>query len=261
MRIAAYIRVSTEGQIDGYGLDAQEASIRDFCAKNGHTIAAMPNGGEAIFREEGVSGKNELDDRIALVELNDFCESIGITSIVIPELSRLARDLMVQESILRDWEKRGWSVLSVKEPDLAGNDPTRRFIRQVLGAVNEYDRSMIIARMRAGRIAKARTGQHASGAIPLGYTSYDANGKRQRRVDEASASVVKRIFALRAEGLSLQAIADVLNAEGVTPPRAERWWKTTVGSMLRNPAYHGVVSYHEDGQTLAEAYNEKLRLI
>lgn len=254
-RVVAYLRVSTDGQVDGYGLDAQEAAVRGFCEDIGLTISA-------VFREEGVSGKRELNERLQLLALNDYAEEHGITIVVIPALDRLARDLMLQESILREWEKRGWNVLSVKEPGLTGDDATRRFVRQVFGAVSELEHAMTVARTRSGRIARARSGQPSSGAVPLGYAVGYHDGKKIRRIDAPGAAVVRKIFDLRADGLSLQAIADVLNAEGVKPPgRSKQWWKTTVGAILRNQAYHGIVSFREDGETLFETHNEELRLV
>jgi DNA invertase Pin-like site-specific DNA recombinase len=250
----AYLRVSTETQLDGFGLDGQETAVREFCQEKGHTL-------QHIFAERGVSGQNDLENRVALVQLNEYAQQNGVTTIVIPTLSRLARDLMVQERILSDWQSRGWTVLSTKEPDLNGNDPTRKFIRQVLGAVNEYDRAMIIARLKAGRISKASLGGHAVGAVPLGYKIDNSGSKPVRIVDDDEAEIVRTIHRLREQRWSYQAIADQLNESGVPPRKSDLWGKTSVRAIYVNPKYRGIVQYVQDGEILATSVNEHLRLI
>ena len=52
--------------------------------------------------------------------------------LVIPD-DRLARDLLIQESIIADLKRNGFEVISVAEPDLCSDDPSRVLMRQVLG--------------------------------------------------------------------------------------------------------------------------------
>jgi hypothetical protein len=53
----------------------------------------------------------------------------------------LARDLMVQETIIADLRKYGFDLVSVAEPDLMANDPTRVLMRQLMGAVAQYGKA------------------------------------------------------------------------------------------------------------------------
>jgi DNA invertase Pin-like site-specific DNA recombinase len=53
----------------------------------------------------------------------------GTKLVLIEKLDRLARDLMVQETIIGDLKKRGFELVSVTEPDLLQNDPTRILMR------------------------------------------------------------------------------------------------------------------------------------
>ena len=69
-------------------------------------------------------------------------------------LARLARDLMVQETILDDMNKNDVSIISVTDDDLLENDPTRKLVRQVLGAIAEYDKVMTVQKLRAARNRK-----------------------------------------------------------------------------------------------------------
>lgn len=88
-------------------------AIRKYAASNDVKIVK-------VFREEAISGKNELENRPALIELFEALAANGTKLVLIEKLDRLARDLMVQETIIGDLRKRGFEMVSVMEPDTAG---------------------------------------------------------------------------------------------------------------------------------------------
>src|SRR5437016_1045691 len=112
----AYLRVSGKGQVDGDGPVRQEEAIRRFAEAQGIEILA-------VFFEQAVCGATELEHRPAWQEM--IAALNGCRTIVIERLDRLARELMVQEHIIADLQKRGIELLSVHEPDLDSTDPTR----------------------------------------------------------------------------------------------------------------------------------------
>ena len=221
----AYLRVSGKGQIDGDGFTRQLTAIKAYAAKNDIKIVR-------VFREEGVSGTKELENRPALLELLTALHSNGIRLVMVERLDRLARDLMVQETIIGDIRKNGFELVSVSEPDLLQDDPSRKLMRQIFGAIAEYEKTMIVIKLRGARVRqKAKTG-HCEGAKPYGH--FEGEGR-----------VIERMKALRAEGMSFDRIAETLNEEGVKPRRAaqrkqgavkpqrvERWHGLTVNKIL-----------------------------
>jgi DNA invertase Pin-like site-specific DNA recombinase len=94
-----------------------------------------------VYREEGVSGAKESADRPAWSELMRALHSNGVKVVILERLDRLARDLMIQETIVADLRKYGFELLSVAEPDLMAYDPTRILVRQMMGAVAQYEKS------------------------------------------------------------------------------------------------------------------------
>jgi DNA invertase Pin-like site-specific DNA recombinase len=96
---------------------------------------------------EGISGTSELHGRKALLELLAK-QANGAQIVLIEKLDRLARDLMVQENLIADIQKRGFRLISVAEPDLLENDPTCKLIRQIIGAISEYVKQMIVLKLR-----------------------------------------------------------------------------------------------------------------
>jgi DNA invertase Pin-like site-specific DNA recombinase len=199
MKAYGYLRVSGKAQVDGDGFVRQEQAIRQYAASNGYTI-------ESVFREEGVSGTKAMESRPALLELME-------------KLDRLARDLMVSESILADFQRKGVTVVSVAEPDLCSSEPTRILMRQMMSAFAQYEKSMIVAKLRGARQrTKAKTGR-CEGVKPYGASA-----------DEQT--VLGRICALHAQGRTLVAISEVLNAEGVMPRRGAKWYPSSVRNVI-----------------------------
>ena len=208
----AYLRVSGKGQVDGDGFPRQMEAIRAYA--KAHDIRIV-----STFREEGVSGATELENRPALMELLEALASNGTKLVLVEALHRLARDLMVQETIIGDLRKQGYELVSVTEPDLLQNDPTRVLMRQIFGAIAQYEKAMIVAKLRGARQrTKAKLGR-CEGRKPYGH--YDGE-----------AQILEQMRQLRADGLGFDRIAATLNAEGVKPRDGERWYGGVINRIL-----------------------------
>ena len=173
--------MSGKGQVGGDGFPRQSKTIREYAGA--HRIKIV-----RVFREEGVSGAVENMDRPAWRELMATLHANGVRIILIEKLDRLARDLMVQEATIADLHKHGFTLISAAEPDLMAKDPTRILMRQLLGAVAQYDKSQIVLKLRGARMRKRARDGRCEGRKPFGY--YDGED-----------AVLARLKALRAEGL------------------------------------------------------------
>src|SRR5690242_1390791 len=157
----AYLRVSGKGQIEGDGFTRQIEAVKGYAKR--HDVRII-----RAFRDEGVSGTKDLENRPALVELMTALHSNGVKLVLIEKLDRLARDLMVQETIIGDLRKNGFDLISVAEPDLLQDDPSRKLMRQIFGAIAEYEKTMIVLKLRGARMRmRAKTGR-CEGAKPYG---------------------------------------------------------------------------------------------
>ena len=145
------MRVSGKDQVNGDGFIRQEKAIREYAQSHGIEI-------ESIFHDDGISGT--LENRPALGELMLSLESGDVKTVIIERIDRLARDLMIQETILNDLQEQNITVISVCDGDLLEDDPTRKLIRQVLGAIAEYDKTMTVLKLKVARERKrAETGK------------------------------------------------------------------------------------------------------
>ena len=228
MKLVGYLRVSTDRQAErGLGLDVQEEAIRLWARRVGHRVTRC-------CRDEGVSGSNSLDTRNGLPEALAALRNGSVQGLVVYRLDRLARDLVLQEQLLAEIQRFGELFSTsdaeadflVDDPD----DPSRALIRQILGAVNEYERSMIKLRLRSGRRRKSEQGGYAYGAPPFGTR---AEG-RQLVEDPEETDTLQRILELREDGGSLRHIASVLNEEGRRTKRGgTRWHPTVIAEIIR----------------------------
>jgi DNA invertase Pin-like site-specific DNA recombinase len=212
-RAFAYLRVSGRGQIEGDGFKRQELAIRSYAEAHGFKVSK-------VFREEGISGTSELNGRAALLELLAQ-QANGTQVVLIEKLDRLARDLMVQENLIADIQRRGFRLISVAEPDLLENDPTRKLMRQIIGAISEYEKQMIVLKLRGARErAKAQHGK--------------CEGRKLYGARAGESEIIARMKELRGSGASFRRIAAVLN-EGGTNPRTtgKRWHGSAVSKILK----------------------------
>lgn len=209
MKVFAYLRVSNPSQINKGGFDRQLKAVNKYAEANKLEIVN-------VFQEEGISGT--LADRPTLARLLYTLEKNhhGVTTVIIEKLDRLARDLMVQEAIIKDFQTKGFTLISSLEgPDLCKDDPTRKLIRQVFGSIAEYEKSMLVMKLRASRERiKQETGK--------------CEGRKGYHESEEGQAIVKRIKLLRRKRKHFkqrtwQQIADTLNAEGIETLEGKRW--------------------------------------
>lgn len=219
----AYLRCSGLGQVDGDTFDRQREVIDKYARAHGVVVADAD-----WFQDEGVSGAKDMDARPRLAALLDRVESNGVRVVLVENASRLARDLMVQEVILQQLRDAGCRVVACDSGtdliDECDDDPTRRLIRQVLGAVAEFDRRVTVLKLRAARERiRSRTGR-CEGRKPFGSRP-------------GEAAVVARIRELHRKPhgearRSLGDIVKVLNAEGRPTRSGKPWTKESVRLVI-----------------------------
>jgi DNA invertase Pin-like site-specific DNA recombinase len=101
------------------------------------------------------------------------------------------------------------------------SDPSRALIRQVLGAVAEYERKMIALRLNGGRKRKLRETGYAGGPRPYGWTA-DGRGGLVPEPDEQA--VLAHIQALRHRAVSFADIAVDLYERGIPKAKGDTTW-------------------------------------
>ena len=237
IKVVGYCRVSTENQKEEGTIEIQEKALKEYAKKNNIELLQ-------IFKDEGISGSKELENRPGLAELFNFIETEkDIKGVLIFKLDRLARDLYIQEHLIKKLELLNIKLLSIKEPDLSSKDPMRKAFRQFMGIVSELEKAFITLRLSGGRINKAQKGGFAGGSTALGYISKN----KKLIIDEKRAETIRMIFKMkRYKRMSLRGIARELNEKGIpTSGGKGRWYGRTVKYILENPIYKGIAHYKE----------------
>jgi DNA invertase Pin-like site-specific DNA recombinase len=216
-----YIRVSGKGQADGDGPERQRQAITKFAKTSGLTVVEW-------FSDLGVSGTTELADRPGLAALLDRLESNGVRTVLVERADRLARDLMIQEIIVSQFSKCGARILTADGVDLtsADDDPTRKLVRQVLGSFAEFEKNVLVLKLRAARVRMRKRGERVEGRKPFGFRP-------------AEVAVIERMKQLRrkpAKGrrMSYADIAAQLNQEGHRNRAGREWSQQLVYHVLKS---------------------------
>ena len=222
MNVFAYIRVSGVSQVDKDGEKRQRESIAKYCSTHSVSISAE------FF--DAVSGTKEAVDRPNFSEMIEkirlfrsdpkIAAAISIDGIVVENMTRFARDLMVSEYLLKQCREQGIKVFcadQVSLVDVASTDidPTRKMLRQIMGAVSEWDKSMLVHKLAVARRRIRLSGQRCDGKKPYGFRP----GEKE---------IQARIAELRGLGYSSWEIAVELNASGHRTRHGRQWNKDNI---------------------------------
>jgi DNA invertase Pin-like site-specific DNA recombinase len=225
VKLIAYRRVSTRGQLDRYGLAAQETDLRRYARQAGLRIVRIETDGAK-------TGTLPADQRPALLACLKAISDGEAVGLLAPSLDRIARELTVQEAVLGQvWSLGGvvHTAESGEVPEDDPDDPMRTAMRQMRGVFAQLDRALIVKRMRNGRRAKSETGGYAGYGSPA-FGTRSASGVIV--TDAAEAETVALIRELAESGMSIRAITQELNARGALSKRGGSWHPQTVARVL-----------------------------
>jgi DNA invertase Pin-like site-specific DNA recombinase len=212
-----YMRCSGDGQISGDTWERQSEIIHKYASTNEIQIVQ-------VFRDEGVTGKMELEGRAGLSACIQYAREHSITTVLVESSDRLARDMIVAEVIVREFQKIGVRVISasggVNLTEGDDSNPTAKLIRQILAAVAEFDRCVIVLKLRGARQRKREKQGKCEGRKAFG----DKPGE---------APVLKQILDLRRMNVKSEDIAVMLNAGNIPSRSGKQWRGTTVSKILR----------------------------
>lgn len=225
MRIVGYVRVSTRGQVQhGTSLGGQVDEIRKWARVGGHRLVDLCEDG-------AVSGTKPIAERDGLFCALEAIRTGRAEALVIQNLDRLARELTAQEGALAAVWSHGGRVFCYESGEVLADDPDdpmRTAMRQMVGVFAQLERSMVVKRMRQGRMRKAEQGGYAVGAPPLGSRAEAG----QLVTDEQEAATLARIRELHGGGASLRIVAATLAAEGHRPKRSDRWHPESLRKII-----------------------------
>lgn len=148
----AYLRTSSATNVgdDKDSHKRQLAAIEAYAGRAGFSIVLPP------FNDEAVKGTDPVESRPGFKALLDYlAEHSEVRTILVETASRFARDLIVQETGYRMLKSRGIDLVAVDSPEsFVADTPTAELIRQVLGAVSQFEKAMVVSKLRVARDRK-----------------------------------------------------------------------------------------------------------
>jgi len=236
MRVALYARVSTDKQVEKYGIPSQLEALRKRCLEK--DWASVLDGDKDAFVDDGCSGA-ELD-RPALNRLRQAVRERWVDIVLAYDPDRLSRKLFHQMILADEFEKQGIKLEFITQD--MGSSPEDNMFFNMRGVISEYEREKIRERTMRGSREKARQGKVVNtGAIPFGFRYNKELATLEEDIEKAR--ILRLIFyTFYNENLSLRGLADRLNRLHIPTSRGgDRWRASTLGIMLRNEAYIGRV--------------------
>jgi len=215
-----YVRVSGKSQVNGYGFDRQEETIKNFADKAGYEI-------KRIFREEAVSGTKGEADRPAFQEMMAEILRDGVRTVLIEGLDRLAREYRIQETLLIYLASKGISLISARTEenvtDEVQADPMKKALIQIQGIFAELEKNLLVKKLR-----NARNRVIAEKGKCGGQPAYS----------EISPEIIEEIKKLRRKPkgktrMTFIEIAEELNRRGLKTARGKNFTGQIVQNILR----------------------------
>ena len=210
MKMALYVRVSTERQAERGTIGSQLQVLRERVTADGDELVSE-------YVDDGHSGARLV--RPALDALRDAAEGGLFEAVWCLSPDRLARAYAYQVLALDELARFGVTVLFTDSAGLPADDPEATLLTQVQGVIAEYEKAKIAERYRRGKLFRARAGEITTWESPYGYWRVPrstATGPAHLEIYESEAAVVRRIFTDRLNGLTA-----ARSAAGSTPTRCD----------------------------------------
>ena len=198
------------------------------------------------FYSEVVSG-DTISDRPAVQELLSDVESGMWTGVFVVEVERLARGNTRDQGIVADTFK--YSNTTIITPAKT-YDPNNEFDEEYFEFglfMSRREYQTIKRRLQRGRIASVQEGNFVGGSAPYGYRRVKLSKGYSLEVIPEQAKIVQQIFEWYCHGeqnpdgsfhhLGTDAIAARLDSLGIKPVTKDKWSKSTIQDMLKNPTY------------------------
>src|SRR5882757_9981518 len=241
---AIYARVSSARQKKDETIGSQTAALREHAAQ-----ARLDVPQDWVFEDEGHSGATLV--RPALEALRDLAAQGCVDVVLVHSPDRLARKFAYQALLLEEFARAGVRVEFVKGP--RGDTPEDQLLVQFQGIFAEYEKAQLAERYRRGKAHRARTGSvNVLSGAPFGYRyvrKTDLCGAAYEVIGHEAALVAEMFRRYADDGASIADLARWLTGQGApTRTGKNRWDRSVVWAMLRNPAYAGTAVF---GKTMA----------
>jgi len=210
----AYYRTSSAANVDGDSQARQQAAVTSYASAHGIEIAES-------FYDAAVSGADLIHERPGFSAMLTALNANGVSTVLVESANRFARDLIVQETGWRFLRNQGFELVAVDSPDaFLDETPTAVLIRQILGAVSQFEKANLVAKLAGARKRTGRMG----GRKGIGVLDPKATQMARALQDVAIA---------RGERHTLRELSALLTQNGCSSSKGTPYEPSVIAQMLR----------------------------
>ena len=231
MRVACYVRVSTENQLENYSIEEQTERLKAYCKAKGYD-------NYEFYVDGGYSGGNL--NRPGLQTMLHAIKDGQISAVLVYKLDRLSRSQKDTLNLIEDsFLANGVNFISMNE-NFDTSTPFGRAMIGILSTFAQLEKDQITERFTMGRIGRAKAGLFHGGAyIPIGYDYKDG----YLVVNEYEAMQVREVFDMFLKGASINSIWKH-HQEHYTTKYGKWSSETLVRNVLKRATYIGKVKFN-----------------
>lgn len=228
-RVACYVRVSTENQLENYSIDEQTERLNNYCKAMNWDIYK-------VYTDGGFSGGNLT--RPALQQLLKDIQSRDrlIDAVVVYKLDRLSRSQKDTLTLIEDYFlKNSVDFISVCE-SFDTSTPFGKAMIGILSVFAQLEKDQITERFTMGRIGRSKAGYfHGGGNAPKGYDYIDS----KLVINEYEAMQIREIFKMFLNGKTINGIQVAMK------DKYGSLWNNSqqISNVIKNPLYIGKVRF------------------
>ena len=212
----AYFRTSSAANVgaDKDTVQRQRDAVTAYATAHGLEIVRE-------FHDAAVSGADPIDRRPGFVELLAYIHGDGARAILVENAGRFARDLAVQLAGHDLLKARGIELIPVDAPEhFTDETPTAVMVRQILGAVAQFEKAGLVQKLRHARERKRAETGRCEGRKPVPEVVVREAKRLARKSPKTGVA------------RSLRAIAAELARLGHLAPSGRPYEATSVKRML-----------------------------
>ena len=147
MKLIGYVRVSSVSQTQGYGLEVQRQAIEQYCAIHGHELLEIEEEVRSAIKTRPVF------DKVKEKVLNGKADGL-----IAYRLDRVGRSVKDLANIADEFQKAGKALIFVQNA-IDTTTPEGKLLFNLLAAIAEYERTLLLERTRAGRELAEKQGK------------------------------------------------------------------------------------------------------
>lgn len=230
LKVAAYCPVSTDQEEQESSYEAQISYYTEKISKNPDWSMVK------IFADDGITGTRDKK-RDQFIEMIRLCRKRKIDLILTKSISRFARNTVDTMKYVRELKALGIGIIFEKE-NINTLEIETEMILTIMSCFAQAESESISKNVAWGIRQSFREGK-----VPMHYNTMLGYCKRSDGKPEIvpeEAEIVKEIYHNYLTGMSLQQIADSLNARGITTKGGKSLWKSNkIQNILTNEKYTG----------------------